>query len=109
MNHQSDERLIFQYRSAALDEPSASLDRAILDLARHRAVRVRAARRGVALCAILVVAVAAVAVVGVSHRPGTMKSRQTAAARTNYGLQEGATREYLLTVSAIPPGSIDRR
>lgn len=106
MNHQSDERLIFQYRSAALDEPSASLDRAILDLARHRAVRVRAARRGVALCAILVVAVA---VVGVSHRPGTMKSRQTAAARTNYGLQEGATREYLLTVSAIPPGSIDRR
>jgi|SRR6185437_4246893 len=105
MNDDRYERLIIQYRSAALDEPSASLDHAILDLARRRALCVRAARRGVALCAMLVIAVAAVSV---SHRPHAVKTRQMAA-RSDYGLQEGATRDYLLTVSAIPSGAIDWR
>lgn len=104
MNDESNERLILQYRSTALDEPSASLDRAILTLARRRAVRVRTVRRG-ALCAMLVVAVA---VVTVSQRPRAIKARPTPT-RTGYGLQEGATRDYLLTVSAIPPGAIDWR
>jgi hypothetical protein len=105
MNEESNEGLITRYRSAARDETSASLDRAILDLARRRAARVRTARRGVASCALLVVAVA---LVTVSHRPHAMKATHTAA-RTDYGLQEGATRDYLLTVSAIPPGTIDWR
>lgn len=105
MNDENNERLIFQYRSAALDEPSASLDRTILALARRRAVRVRTARRGVTLCAILM---AAFAVVTVSQRPRAIKARPIPA-RTGYGLQQGATRDYLLTVSAIPPGAIDWR
>lgn len=105
MNDESNERLIVQYRSAALDEPSTSLDRAILDFAHRRAVRVRAARRGVALCAMVAVAVA---LMTVSHRPHAKKPGQMAA-RTGYGLQEGATRDYLLTVSVIPPGAIDSR
>lgn len=105
MNDKSNERLIIQYRSAALDEPSESLDRAILDLARHRALRVRSARRGILLCALLVVAGA---LMTSSHRSREMKPRPTAV-RTNYGLQEGATRDYLLNVSAIPPGAIDWR
>ena len=105
MNDERTERLILQYRSAALDEPSASLDRAILALARRKAVRVRIARRGVALCAMLVIAVA---LVTLSQRPSAIKSNQIAA-RRDYGLQEGANREYLLTVSAIPPGAIDWR
>lgn len=105
MNDESNERLIAQYRSAALDEPSESLDRAILKLARHRAARVRGARRGVALCAMLVVAVA---LATLSRRPHGIKPRPTPI-RTNYGLQEGATRDYLLNVSAIPPGAIDWR
>jgi hypothetical protein len=105
MNDEKNERLIIQYRSAALDEPSASLDRAILTLASRRAVRVRTVRRSVALCAMLV---AAVAMVTVSPRPRAIKARPIPA-RTGYGLQEGATRDYLLTVSAIPPGAIDWR
>lgn len=105
MNDESNERLIIEYRSAALDEPSASLDQAILDQARRRAVRVRTARRTFALCSMLGVAVA---LVTVSHRPHAMKASHPLT-RTNYGLQEGATREYLLNVSAIPPGAIDRR
>jgi hypothetical protein len=105
MNDDSNERLILQYRSAALDEPSASLDRAILTLARRRAVRVGTVRRGVALFAMLVFAVA---VVTVSQRPRAIKAMPIPA-RTGYGLQEGATRDYLLTVSAIPPGAIDWR
>lgn len=105
MKDESNERLIIQYRSAALDEPSASLDRAILDFAHRRAVRVRAARRGVALCSMVLVAIA---LMTISHRPHAKRPRQMAA-RTGYGLQEGATRDYLLTVSAIPPGAIDSR
>lgn len=105
MNDETNERLIIQYRSTALDEPSESLDRAILDLARRRALRVRTARRGIALCALLAVAGA---LMTASHRPTAMKPRQTVS-RTNYGLQEGATRDYLLNVSAIPPGAIDWR
>lgn len=105
MNDDSHERLLMEYRSAALDEPSASLDRAILDLAHRRAVRVRTARRGVALCALLLVAAA---LVTVPHRPRGRQATQPPA-RTGYGLQEGATRDYLLTVSAIPSGAIDWR
>lgn len=105
MNDESSERWIMEYRSAALDEPSASLDRAILDLARRRALRVRTARRGVAVCAMLV---AAFALVTVTLRPRAMKATPMPA-RTGYGLQEGVTRNYLLTVSVIPPGAIDWR
>ena len=105
MNDESDERLITQYRSTAFDEPSASLDRAILKLARRRAVRVRGVRYGVSVCAMLVVAVA---LVTISRRPPAIKASRTPL-RTNYGLQEGATRNYLLNVSAIPPGAIDWR
>lgn len=104
MNDDSHERLLIQYRLAALDEPSASLDRAILDLAHRRAVRVRTARRGVALCALLLIAAA---LVTVPHRPHGRPA--TPPSRTGYGLQEGATRDYLLTVSAVPPGAIDWR
>jgi hypothetical protein len=105
MNDEDTERLVIQYRSAALDEPSASLDHAILDLARRKALRVRTARRGVALCAMLVVAIA---LMTVPHRRRAMKATPMPA-RTSYGLQEGATRDYLLTVSVIPPGAIDWR
>jgi hypothetical protein len=105
MNDETNERLISQYRSAAHDEPSASLDRAILALARRRAARVRTVRRGVVFCAMLVVAVA---LVTLSQRPRVIKATPIPN-RTDYGLHEGATREYLLTVSAIPPGAIDWR
>lgn len=105
MNDESNERLIIQYRSVAHDEPTTSLDRTILSFARRRAARVRTARRGVALCALLVVAVA---VVSVAHRSRQMNTGRIAN-RTDYGLQEGTTRDYLLTVSAIPPGAIDWR
>lgn len=105
MNDESNERLIIQYRSAAVDEPSESLDRVILDVARRKAVRVRIARGGVVLCVVLVVAIG---LETASHRPREVKTGQIAA-RTGYGLQEGATRDYLLTVSVIPPGAIDWR
>lgn len=106
MNDETDERWIAGYRSAAHDEPSASLDRAILALARRRAARVRVVRRGVVFSAMCLVV--AVALVTLSQRPRVIKATPTPA-RTDYGLHEGATREYLLTVSAVPPGAIDWR
>lgn len=105
MSDDSDARWLIEYRSAALDEPSASLDRAILDLAHHRAVRARTTRRGIALCALLLVVAA---LVTAPHRPRGRQATQPLV-RTGYGLQEGATRDYLLTVSVVPPGAIDWR
>jgi hypothetical protein len=105
MNDESDKRLIAHYRSVAREEPSASLDRAILALARRRAVRVRTLRRSVVFCAVLV---GAVALVTLPQHP-RMTRVTPIPDRTGYGLHEGATREYLLTVSPIPPGAIDWR
>lgn len=104
MNDEANERLITRYRSAAHDEPSASLDHAILALARRRAARVRTVRRGVVFSAMLVVA----GLVTLSQRPPVIKATPIPG-RTDYGLHEGATRQYLLTVSAVPPGAIDWR
>lgn len=102
MNDEGDERLFIQYRSVAVEEPSVRLDRAILADAGRRAARARALRRGVALCAMLVVAVT---VMTLSQHPH--ETKRPIPAERDYGLQEGATRDYLLNASAIPPGAID--
>jgi hypothetical protein len=106
MNDEADERWLARYRSAAHDEPSASLDRAILVLAQRRAARVRTMRAGVVFSAMCLVVT--VALVALSRHPGVPKASMMPG-RTDYGLHEGATREYLLTVSAVPPGAIDWR
>jgi hypothetical protein len=105
MKDDANERLITQYRTAAHDEPSASLDRTILALARRRAARARTLRCGVVFSALLVVALA---LGTLSQRPRATKATPILPG-TDYGLYEGATREYLLTVSAVPAGAIDWR
>ncbi len=105
MTDESPERVLRRYRSTALEEPCASLDCAILALARRKAARVRSLRRGAALCAMLTVAAV---LASPSQRPGAIKTDATRV-RTNYGLQAGSTRYYLLTVSVVPPGAIDWR
>lgn len=65
----------------------------------------RTVRRGAVFCAMVVVAVA---LVTLAQRPRVTKATRIPG-RTDYGLHEGATREYLLTVSAVPPGAIDWR
>lgn len=102
MNDDGNERLIIRYRSVAVEEPSAELDRAILADAGRRAARVRVLRRGVALCAMLVVAVT---LMTLSQHPH--ETKRPIPTKRGYGLQEGVTRDYLLNVSAIPTGAID--
>lgn len=105
MNPEIGVYLISQYRSAAREEPAASLDRKILDLARRTAAQRRAVRRGARVAAILM---AAFTVISLSQRSGVKTTRATSV-RTDYGVHAGTTRYYLLTVSAIPPGAIDWR
>jgi hypothetical protein len=106
MNRESEAYLISQYRTAALDEPSGSLDRAILTQARRRGGHVRIMRRGVALCAMLVIAVA---LVNLYPRPHAIKAGPMPARVDDDGLYVGTTRYDLMTVSAVPSGEIDSR
>lgn len=102
MSDERDARTIIRYRALAVDEPSASLDRAILALARRNAARVRAVRRGAGVCALMLLVMLALASMSLTPRPRTGPARALAA-RTGYGLQAGAVRAYLLTVSETPP------
>lgn len=109
MSDERDARTIIRYRALAVDEPSASLDRAILALARRNAARVRAVRRGAGVCALmLLLVVLGLASMSLTPRPRTGPARALAA-RTGYGLQAGAVRAYLLTVAVTSPSPIDWR
>lgn len=110
MSRETDVEVLQCYRSVCREEPSAALDCNILAAARRRALFTRSVRHGSGLLAILLGTVAAFALSRridvVSRKPLPVVTDPVA---RDYGLQAGATRYYLLTVSAIPPGSIDWR
>jgi hypothetical protein len=93
------------YRATVSDEPATLLDEVILNAASRRTAQRRALRR-----CVVVVALAAIALWPLRELrpvPGITRS-----AVTNYGLQEGATRYYLVNVAGAAyagPGSGEQK
>lgn len=96
---------VVRYRSRVTEEPTSALDESILRAAGRRAVRVRTTRRSM-----VVLALAAV-VLTTFWRSHTVRAPQVRNASGD-GLQEGATRYYLMNVAGSPytgPGAMEHR
>jgi hypothetical protein len=97
--------LLVRYRSTVSEEPTPALDGAILRAAGSRAARVRTMRGSV-------VALGLAAVVIWPFWRAHVVPAPRAIRVSGYGLQEGATRYYLLTAAGVPyagPGSMEQR
>ena len=93
------------YRSSVGEEPTPALDEVILRAASRRAAHVRTMRRSVVVLALAAVAIWPLWRAHVARAP-------RASNLSGYGLQEGATRYYLLTAAGARytgPGSMEQR
>lgn len=96
---------VVRYRSGVTEEPASALDENIIRAAGRRALRVRTTRRG------LVVLVLAAVVLSMFWRSHGVRAPQVRSV-SNDGLQEGATRYYLLNVAGSPytgPGAMEHK